>query len=157
MDLKAILSKTAKGLEEIETRKYRLEQRKRAVLIVVNGKASAAELMQKFEAVGDISPLLEQLLADGFVAVGAAAASKASAAAPAPAASDGDFPGVRAQLARAITDALGPEGDAITEKVEACRTRQELKNYLDTRRAILEVALGRKGAAFWAKAKELLG
>jgi hypothetical protein len=153
MDLKAILSKTAKGLEELETRKYRLEQRKRAVLIVVNGKASAAELLQKFEALGDISPLLEQLLADGFVAAGAAA----TPAAAAPAAGKDDFPAVRAQLVRAITDALGPGGDAIAEKMEECGTRQALKNYLDTRRAMLDVALGRKGAAFWAKAKELLG
>ena len=35
--------------------------------------------------------------------------------------------------------------------------RQALKNYLDTRRVMLEVALGRKAAAFWAKVKELLG
>jgi len=155
MDLKAILSKTAKGIEEIETRKYRLEQRKRALLIVVNGKSSAAELMQKFEPMGDISPLLEQLLADGFVAAGAAAAPAAGA--PAPAAAKDDFAAARSQLVRAIVDALGPGGDAIAEKVEACGSRQELKNYLDTRRAMLDAALGRKGAAFWAKAKELLG
>ena len=153
MDLKAILAKTAKGLEELETRKYRLEQRKRAVLIVVNGKASAAELMQKSEAIGDISPLLEQLLADGFVAAGGAATPAAAATA----AAKDDFPAVRAQLVRAITDALGPGGDAIAEKMEECGTRQALKNYLDTRHAMLDVALGKKGAAFWAKATALLG
>jgi hypothetical protein len=153
MDLKAILSKTAKGIEELETRKYRLEQRKRAVLIVVNGRASAAELMQKFEPMGDISPLLEQLLADGFVAAGGAATPAAAASA----ADRDDFPAVRAQLVRAITDALGPGGDAIAEKLEECGSRQALKNYLDTRRAMLEVALGKKGAAFWAQAKQLLG
>jgi hypothetical protein len=153
MDLKAILSKTAKGLEELETRKYRLEQRKRAVLIAVTGKARAAELRQKFAAIGDISPLLEQLLADGFVA----AAGAAAPAAAAPAAAKDDFPAVRAQLVRAITDALGPGGDAIAEKLEECGSRQALKNFLDTRRAMLEVALGKKGAAFWAHAKQLLG
>ena len=41
--------------------------------------------------------------------------------------------------------------------MEECDGRQALKNYLDTRRVMLEVALGRKAAAFWAKVKELLG
>lgn len=157
MDLNAILSKTAKGVEELETRKYRLEQRKRALLIVVNGKATAAELMKKFEAMGDISPMLEQLLAEGYVALGAAAAPGAPAAAAAPAGARDEFPALRGQLVRAIVDALGPGGDAIAEKMEECGSRQDLKNYLDTRRAMLDAALGRKGAAFWAKAKELLG
>jgi len=156
MDLNAILSKTAKGIEELETRKYRLEQRKRALLIVVNGKATAAELMKKFEAMGDISPMLEQLLAEGYVAAAAAAAPGAPAAAG-PAAPRDEFPAQRGELVRVIVDALGPGGDAIAEKLEECGSRQELKNYLDTRRAMLDAALGRKGAAFWAKAKELLG
>jgi hypothetical protein len=155
MDLNAILSKTAKGNEEIETRKHRLEPRKRALLLVVNGKATTAELMKKFEAMGDISPMLEQLLAEGFVA--AAAAARPAAAPAAPAAARDDFRALRAQLVRAITDALGPGGDAIAEKMEECATSQELKNYLDTRRAMLDVALGRQAQAFWSKAKELLG
>jgi hypothetical protein len=156
MDLNAILSKTAKGIEELETRKYRLEQRKRALLIVVNGKATTAELMKKFEAMGDISPMLEQLLADGYIAAGAGA--PAAAAAPgAPAAAKDDYAQARAALVRAVVDVLGPGGDAIAEKMEECASRQDLKNYLDTRRAMLEVALGKKGAGFWAKAKELLG
>src|SRR5512134_3773358 len=128
MDLNAILAKTAKGTEELATRKHRLEQRKRALLIVINGKATAAELMKKFEAMGDISPMLEQLLADGFVAAAAAAAPAGAPAAPAPA--KDDFAAVRARLVRAITDALGPDGDAIAQKMEACASRQELKNYL---------------------------
>ncbi len=153
MNLKAILSKTAKGLEEIETRRHKLDQRSRALLIVVNGKSSAAELLKKFEQMGDVSPMLEQLLADGFIAQGAGAAASPAAAVPPQA----DFKAVRAQLSRAMTDALGPDGDVITEQIEACRTAQDLKNYLDTKRAMLEAALGRKSAPFWAKAKELLG
>lgn len=152
MNLKAILSKTAKGMEEIETRKHKLDQRSRALLIVVNGKSSAAELLKKFEQMGDVSPMLEQLLANGFVAEGAGAAAFPAAAAP-----QGDFKAARAQLSRAMTDALGPDGDVITEQIEACRTAQDLKNYLDTKRAMLDAALGRKAAPFWAKAKELLG
>ena len=37
MEPKTVLSKTDKGREEIETRKYKLDQSLRAVLITVNG------------------------------------------------------------------------------------------------------------------------
>jgi len=146
MNLNAVLSKTAKGAEEIETRKHKLAQRLRTLLIVVNGKAPVSELVAKFESIGDVTPLLEQLVADGFIA-------EARAAAPA----GGNFPAARAQLARAMLDALGPDGDSITEKIEACQSAQELKNYIDTKRAILEAALGRRGDKFWKLAKDLLG
>lgn len=152
MNLQAVLSRTAKGVEEFETRKYKLDQRSRALLIVVNGKASAAELLKKFESMADATKLLEQLLANGFVAEGGGAPA-AAAAAPA----DGDFKSVRGRLSKAMTDILGPAGDSITEQLEACASAQDLKNYFDTRRAMLDAALGKKAAPFWALAKELLG
>lgn len=152
MNLQAILAKTAKGTEELETRKYKLDQRTRALLIVVNGKSSVTELLKKFEQMGDVTPMLEKLLADGFIADGAGAAPAAAAAAPA-----GDHKAARAQLAHEVTEALGPDGDTISEQIEKCGSMQDLKNYVDTKRAMLEAVLGKKGAPFWAKAKELLG
>jgi len=147
MNLDAVLSKTAKGVEEIETRKYQLDQRTRALLIVVNGKTSVSELVKKFEQMGDITPKLDRLVAEGFVGEAKAAAGASAA----------DFPAVRAQLAKAMVNALGPDGDSITVKIEACGSAQELKNYLDTKRDALEAALGRRGEPFWKKAKDLLG
>lgn len=155
MNLQAVLSKTAKGVEEFETRKYKLDQRSRALLIVVNGKSTAGELLKKFEAMADATKLLEQLLANGFIEEGGAAPAAAAAVPAAPAA--GDFKSVRARLSRAMTDILGPAGDSITEQLEACASAQDLKNFLDTKRAMLDAALGRKAAPFWALAKELLG
>ena len=152
MNLLAVLSKTAKGAEEIATRKYKLYQRTRALLIVVNGKSTATEILKKFEQMPDVAQKMEFLLSGGFVAETAAAAQSAAAVAPSAA-----FEAARAQLARAMLDALGPAGDGITEKIEACRSAQELKDYIDTRRANLEAALGRRGEPFWRKAKELLG
>ncbi len=70
MNLQAVLSKTAKGLEELETRRYKLDQRSRTLLIVVNGKASAAELLKKFESMANATKMLEQLVANGYVAEG---------------------------------------------------------------------------------------
>jgi len=148
MNLDAVLQKTAKGLEEIETRKYKLDQRARTLLIVVNGKAPVRELMAKFESTGDITPKLEQLLKEGFVAEASAAAGNAGGA---------NFEAIRAQLSRSITDALGPDADTIAVKLEACRSSEELKNYIDSRRGALEATLGRRGEAFWKQAKDLLG
>ena len=74
MDLQAVLSKTDKGVEEIETRKHKLEAKLRTLLIVVNGKSTAAELVQSLAQLGDVTPLIERLLAEGFVREAAAPA-----------------------------------------------------------------------------------
>ena len=65
MNPDGVPSKTQKGTDEIATRKNKLEARVRAVLIMVNGKTTAAQLSQKFG--GDVTPLLQQLLAQGFI------------------------------------------------------------------------------------------
>ena len=156
MNLAAILSKTAKGIEELETRKHKIDQRSRALLIVVNGKSTCAELLKKFEQMGDVTPMLEQLLAGGFIAEGAGAGVPAGSS-PAAAAGGPDFKALRAELAHAITAVLGPGGDAITEKLEECNSLEELRAYVGGKRAMLEAALGKKGAPFWAKAASLIG
>lgn len=67
MNLQAVLHKTDKGVAEVQTRQHKLEQKLRNLLIVVNGKATAAELVKQFEQIGDVVPLLEQLLAGEFI------------------------------------------------------------------------------------------
>jgi hypothetical protein len=67
MNLQAVLHKTDKGVAEVQTRQHKLEQKLRNLLIVVNGKATAAELVKQFEQIGDVAPLLEQLLAGEFI------------------------------------------------------------------------------------------
>ncbi|MDH3318966.1 MAG: hypothetical protein OEO84_04665 [Betaproteobacteria bacterium] len=124
MNLQAVLKKTDKGVEEIETRKHRLEQKLRTLLIVANGKATGADLVKQFEQIGDVRPMLEQLLAAGFI--GEAAGASAA-----------DFKDIRVQLSHALTDAMGPAGDAITLQLEG--------------------ALGPRVANFFAKAKALPG
>lgn len=78
MNLQAVLQKTEKGMDEMETRRHKLEQKLRTILIVVNGKATGAELVQKFEPIGDVTPLLEQLLAGGFIREAPGRASRRS-------------------------------------------------------------------------------
>lgn len=144
MDLQSVLQKTEKGVEEIETRKHRLEQKLRTILIVVNGKATGAELVQKFEQIGDVTPILERLLAEGFVR-------------EATAASGADFKELRIQLAQALTDALGPQGDPIVMQLESCKAPEEARAFVERHRPMLEKVAGPRGRAFLEKAKALLG
>lgn len=146
MNLQAVLQKTEKGVAEVQTRQHKLEQKLRNLLIVVNGKATAGELVKQFEQIGDVAPLLEQLLAGEFIgeAQGTAAAG-------------GEFKEIRLQLSQLLTDALGPPGDAIVMKFEECKSADEARAFVDSHRPILERIVGPRGAAFLAKAKALLG
>jgi len=145
MNLQSVLKKTAKGIEEIETRRHKLEQKLRTLLIVVNGKATGAELLKQFEQIGDVRPGLERLLAGGFVEEAAPGMGAA------------EFRDLRVQLSHALTDVLGPAGDAITLQLEQCKNLDELRAFVESRRGALEGALGPRAARFFDKAKSLLG
>jgi hypothetical protein len=143
MDEKTILSKTAKGREEIETRKHKLEQRLRAVLITVNGKLTAGELAKQFSSMSDLPAALEKLVREGFAQQALDPAVRLKQA--------------RAELAALITASLGPQGDSIAMKVESAKTLEELRAYLESKRAFFDEVLREKKAAFWARAAELTG
>ena len=141
-NLHAVLQKTEKGVEEVETRKHKLDQRLRNILIVANGKATGAELVQKFQQIGDVTPVLEQLLAGGFIRE---------------VASEADFKEVRVALAQSLTDALGPQGDPIVMQLEGCKSPEEARAFVERHRSMLEKLPGPRGRAFLDKAKQLLG
>lgn len=156
----SVLSKTQKGTREIETRENKLDHRLRALLIMVNGRATAAELAKKFEQIGDVSPMLQQLAAQGFIeAVGGAQPAAASPAAASPAGAGGPVDLKQAQVALCVQlrNLLGPDADVVTAKIEACRSIAEVRTYLGENREMLDGWLGKsKGAQFWAKADPLL-
>jgi hypothetical protein len=147
MDQNAVLSKSAKGKEEIDTRKHKLDQRLRSVLITVNGKLTVGELAKQFAQMSDIQAVLEKLLREGFVQDAA------------PAADDGArLKTAQVELAALISAALGPNGDSIALKIESAKSLEELRTYLSARREMLDSALGKaKAEAFWAKAGTLVG
>jgi hypothetical protein len=143
MDANTVLAKTDKGREEIETRKYKLDQRLRAVLITVNGKLTAGELVRQFSQTTDINAQLEKLLRDGFVQEPLDDSARLQQA--------------RTGISALISAALGPDGDSIALKVENAKSMAELRAYLESRRDMLDGALGKeKAAAFWAQAAALL-
>jgi hypothetical protein len=150
MNPESVLEKTTKGVEEIETRKHKLDAKLRPILIAVNGKLSAAELASRFASLGDAGALLDDLAKQGFVKL---------AAGSAPAAAD-DPTTVRrvvAEISRSLNDALGPDAEAFAIKVEAAKSLAEVKAFLDSRHDLLDSAMGKqKAAAFWQKVAQLL-
>lgn len=163
MNPNSVLSKTQKGVREIETRENKLDHRLRALLIMVNGRATAGEIAKKFEQLGDIGPMIDQLIAQGFVGEGEASGATPAAATARPQAGASTAPGLgdlkRAQveLCMHLRNALGPDADLITAKIEACKTVGELRDYFGAQRDTLNEWLGKtKSAAFWAKAEPYL-
>lgn len=62
-----ILDKTDKGREEIATRKYRLAPRLRTLLVLIDGKHDANDLLKKVSGLGLDEQSLTELLDSGFV------------------------------------------------------------------------------------------
>ena len=60
--LSSAYDKTEKGREEIATRKHQLANRLRSLLVMVDGKKSAAELLNKLAAIGLDENSLQELL-----------------------------------------------------------------------------------------------
>lgn len=140
MNPQTVLVKTEKGVEEIETRKHKLDHRLRALLLVVNGTNTVATLMRDFARFGDVPAMLEQLVREGFVK------------------SEASFQEVRRDVAAAVYEALGPDSDAITQEVENCKSVADLRRYIASRRTLFEAALGKPRAAnLWSKLSALLG
>lgn len=63
----SVYDKTEKGREEITTRKYQLASRLRTLLVMIDGKQAAAEIMKKVTALGLTEQNLQELLEQEFI------------------------------------------------------------------------------------------
>jgi hypothetical protein len=63
--MQRIFDKTGKGREEIATRKYRLPPRLRTLLLLIDGKQTTDQLLQKIAGLEEQS--IEELLSGGFI------------------------------------------------------------------------------------------
>lgn len=83
-----VFDKTEKGREEIATRKYHLSPRARSLLVMIDGKQTADELLKKVAGLGLTEQCMADLLQEGYIreAVVSAVSAVSTAAAPAPSA-----------------------------------------------------------------------
>jgi len=67
MDVGLVFTKTEKGEAEITSRQYKLNHALRYVLILVNGKSTVKEILDKGAGLPDLEPSLDYLAQAGFV------------------------------------------------------------------------------------------
>lgn len=152
MDKHTVFAKTDAGREALAQRAPGLLPRLRTLLIMVDGQRPAAAFdAASGGAEGAALPLLEQLLAQGWVraleperqpdAPPPPVPASASESASAPGASDAlaawPLPDARRRVARFINDQLGPMGEAMALKVEACRQEADLRALVPRIREVL--------------------
>jgi hypothetical protein len=129
MDSGAVLSKTAKGVEEMKTRAHGLSQRLRSLLIMVDGAATTGDLVARLVGVTDVQAGLQTLIDQGYVEIGSARPAAPAPAAKAAAPAAPPAPQSRAQaltgLSRMLHDALGPDADVLAGALEKAGTRPE--------------------------------
>jgi hypothetical protein len=155
MDLKAVYKKTQKGLEEMAQRTV-LGMRERTLLVMVDGKTTAADLLARAQHMPDPQGLLAKLIEGGFIVADASAApASATGAASAPAAAAPQDQRIMQDTMRYaerfLDEVLGPEADLLAEAIGKCKTMPELRTRLEkTRDAIAGMGKKRRAEEFWA-------
>lgn len=147
-----IYRKTAKGVQEIETRALKLAPRFRSLLILVDGRRGDDELLRMVASAGEQG--LQALAEGGFIeAIGltaevppraAPAAAPPAPAAPVQAPSAGDgLEQRRRDAVRALIDHVGPMGEALALRMERSRGPEEFAALLVTAAQIIANTRGR--------------
>lgn len=151
----SIFDKTDKGRDEIATRQYRLVPRLRTLLVLVDGKQTKGELLQKFSGIGLNEDSLAELLDNGFIRQTVAAAPQVVAVAPAPAAEktvpdpdsflppgQNQFQAIYQFYTETIKSTIGLRGYGLQLKVEKAASIDEFRAL---RQPYLEAVLRAKG------------
>lgn len=157
MDPTQVLIKTDKGREEVETRVHKLDFRRRATLIMVDGQASFGELLPKAANLGDANAFLTSLMEEGFIT---AVAGATTSAAPATGGKEdaAALNAVKMAAARYLTDILGPTAEDFAMRLEKCKLRGEFMEQAERCRNVLNKTLGAKKAdEFWRIVTTMLG
>jgi hypothetical protein len=149
-----VFAKTAKGREEIEKRTWRIDSRRRMLLIMVDGAHSVEDLVAKSASPDDAMTQLQSLWTDGFIepADGSVSAPPPmpSQAAAAPASTVRSLEELQRAASRAISNLLGPEGENMALRLERTKTvEQFMAEAQRTREALKDYVGARKAEAFW--------
>ncbi|WP_300456430.1 hypothetical protein [Accumulibacter sp.] len=140
MDLSSVLSKTAKGLDEIATRRHRLPARMRALLIMVDGRHSGKQLLAMRPSTVEAERHLAALLAEGFIQ---SRASPATRQQPLP---DEDITLAKSYIVRTLRELLGVEADALIREIEMLTNADQLQRHVEKMRVALSAVADQKKA-----------
>lgn len=159
MDLNAVYRKTQKGQEEMARRTV-LGMRERTLLVMVDGKTIAADLLARAQHMPDPSGLLAKLIDGGFIAAdisATTAAATSAAAAPAPPQEQRTLQELMRYAEHFLDEVLGPEADMLSEAIDKCKTLPELRARLEkTRDVIAGMGKKRRAEEFWVNVEARL-
>ena len=140
-----VFQKTPKGREEIEKRTLRIDHKRRTLLILVDGRSTAAELAGKAAHIPDGMALLQSLWTDGFIEPVGAVIAQAE-----PVGGTRSLEELKRAACGAIERMMGPDGDSIALKIERAPTLEAFFAEAAKARDALGAFLGpRKAAEFW--------
>jgi hypothetical protein len=144
IDLDAVLHKTEKGRAEIESRAHGLSMGVRRVLILVDGRLRAAQILAKIGLTAETQEALERLLREGFIGAEGAAAGPALAAPRAA--------GTKAALIGLAQALLGAEGSRVVRKLEETDdTPQALSGALASCEKLIRLTIDERKAGEFAQ------
>ncbi|MFA5627827.1 MAG: hypothetical protein WCX90_07980 [Thiohalomonadaceae bacterium] len=124
MKPQAIASKTRKGEEEIQSRKYALERNLRYMLILVDGKSTIEQLInEKGSHLADVEAGLHTLAVQGFIAIDGVSLCEGGDDCMVPASDD--ISALKAALVAAARDILGADAGSIVSRLEAAPESRE--------------------------------
>lgn len=154
MDPSLVLVKTAKGREEIEKRTFRLEARRRVMLILVDGQSSAEDLSSRSADPDEAMTTLQSLWTEGFIEpAGAFAGAQPDAPQPAQRViqTSKSLPELQRLASKAIENLLGPEGETMALRLEKTKNMEQFLAEAQRTRETLKQFVGqRKSDQFWS-------
>lgn len=166
MDGLVVYTKTAKGIAEIATRTAQLSMTARRVLIMVDGKRTVDELAVLLRP-GEIDGVIAQLETSGLIHRHAAihaldvptVAGREVDAMPVtqgPSGSEEANPmtleEAKRRAVRELTDRLGPDAEALSLRIESCRTIEDFRECVREAERFVTGAMGSAAAADYLRA-----
>ncbi|TCO80233.1 hypothetical protein EV699_1159 [Plasticicumulans lactativorans] len=143
--------KTDKGLAEILGRTHGLAVRLRRILIMVDGRASVAEMVARLARLGDIAGALQELAARGFIVLREPSRAVADTAA------GFDLDQAKGFARYVLLGALGPVAARRVERIDAVASAAALQAELEALRGLLPQLVGRREAErVWRQLEPLL-
>ena len=159
MDGGSIYSRTSKGEEEVQTRKYGVSMAVRRVLILVDGKSTAERLFKSAHGVGDGPAALKELLQGGFIQEGAGRPAQTGMDSASPGRDSGPAEAIKQALIEAAHEVLGPDAVRIVEKIrEAPTDREGLMASLQHCKKVVKLTISEtKAKVLEQKCEEIIG
>lgn len=149
-------ARTEKGAAEVAQRSQAIPARARSLLLMIDGKSTGAQLIEKLAAFPNSGELLQLLETEGYIGpLDGTASGVAPPPAPAPGAA-----GVGAAkrfMIRSLHEVFGPDADSLTAKVDLAQTPEDLRKLAEKHRELMaSMGSRRKADAYWQGIEELL-